>query len=288
MMSSPVVHSFYHKETGTWSYVVADPATRVSAIIDPVLDYDSKSGRTSTTSAQQLVDTALQNTYRVEWILETHAHADHISAAPFIKKNLGGRIAIGRGITDVQKTFKPVFNLDENFATDGSQFDHLFDNDEVFSIGELQARIVPTPGHTNDSVSYLIGDAIFVGDSLFMPDGGSARCDFPGGNAALLYQSIHRLFHLPDATRMFVCHDYSPGGREPRCETTVGEQKRSNIHAASSVGEKEFIAMRTARDATLSMPALIIPSVQVNIAAGVFPAAEDNGVVYLKVPVDRL
>ncbi len=288
MMSSPVVHSFYHKETGTWSYVVADPATRVSAIIDPVLDYDSKSGRTSTTSAQQLVDTALQNTYRVEWILETHAHADHISAAPFIKKNLGGRIAIGRGITDVQKTFKPVFNLDENFATDGSQFDHLFDNDEVFSIGELQARIVPTPGHTNDSVSYLIGDAIFVGDSLFMPDGGSARCDFPGGNAALLYQSIHRLFHLPDATRMFVCHDYSPGGREPRCETTVGEQKRSNIHAASSVGEKEFIAMRTARDATLTMPALIIPSVQVNIAAGVFPAAEDNGVVYLKVPVDRL
>ena len=276
-MSSPVVHSFYHKETGTWSYVVADPATRVSAIIDPVLDYDSKSGRTSTTSAQQLVDTALQNTYRVEWILETHAHADHISAAPFIKKNLGGRIAIGRGITDVQKTFKPVFNLDENFATDGSQFDHLFDNDEVFSIGELQARIVPTPGHTNDSVSYLIGDAIFVGDSLFMPDGGSARCDFPGGDAAVLYQSIHRLFDLPDATRMFVCHDYSPGGREPRCETTIGEQKRSNIHAASSITEKEFIAMRTARDATLAMPALIIPSVQVNIAAGVFPAAEDNG-----------
>jgi glyoxylase-like metal-dependent hydrolase (beta-lactamase superfamily II) len=288
MMSSPVVHSFYHKETGTWSYVVADPATRVSAIIDPVLDYDSKSGRTSTTSAQQLIDTALQNTYRIEWILETHAHADHISAAPFVKKNLGGRIAIGRGITDVQKTFKPVFNLDENFATDGSQFDHLFDNDEVFSIGELQARIVPTPGHTNDSVSYLIGDAIFVGDSLFMPDGGSARCDFPGGNAALLYQSIHRLFDLPDATRMFVCHDYSPGGREPRCETTVGEQKRNNIHAASSVTEKEFIAMRTARDATLAMPALIIPSVQVNIAAGVFPAAEDNGVTYLKVPVDRL
>lgn len=288
MMSSPVVHSFYHKETGTWSYVVADPATRVSAIIDPVLDYDSKSGRTSTTSAQQLIDTALQNTYRIEWILETHAHADHISAAPFIKKNLGGRIAIGKGITDVQKTFKPVFNLDENFATDGSQFDHLFDNDEVFSIGELQAHIVPTPGHTNDSVSYLIGDAIFVGDSLFMPDGGSARCDFPGGNAALLYQSIHRLFDLPDATRMFVCHDYSPGGREPRCETTVGEQKRNNIHAASSVTEKEFIAMRTARDATLSMPALIIPSVQVNIAAGVFPAAEDNGVIYLKVPVDRL
>lgn len=288
MMSSPVVHSFYHKETGTWSYVVTDPATRVSAIIDPVLDYDSKSGRTSTTSAQQLIDTALQNTYRIEWILETHAHADHISAAPFIKKNLGGRIAIGKGITDVQKTFKPVFNLDENFATDGSQFDHLFDNDEVFSIGELQAHIVPTPGHTNDSVSYLIGDAIFVGDSLFMPDGGSARCDFPGGNAALLYQSIHRLFDLPDATRMFVCHDYSPGGREPRCETTVGEQKRNNIHAASSVTEKEFIAMRTARDATLSMPALIIPSVQVNIAAGVFPAAEDNGVVYLKVPVDRL
>ena len=288
MMSSPAVHSFYHKETGTWSYVVADPATRVTAIIDPVLDYDSKSGRTSTTSAQQLIDTALQNTYRVEWILETHAHADHISAAPFVKKNLGGRIAIGRGITDVQKTFKPVFNLDENFATDGSQFDHLFDNDEVFSIGELQARVIATPGHTNDSVSYLIGDTVFVGDSLFMPDGGSARCDFPGGDAALLYQSIRRLFDLPDATRMFVCHDYSPGGREPRCETTVGEQMRSNIHAATSINEKEFIAMRTARDATLAMPALIIPSVQVNIAAGIFPATEDNGVVYLKVPIDTL
>jgi len=287
-MSAPVVHSFYHKETGTWSYVVADPTTRVAAIIDPVLDYDSKSGRTATNSVQLLIDTALENTYRVEWILETHAHADHISAAPFIKKNLGGRIAIGSGITQVQKTFKPIFNLDDDFSVDGSQFDHLFGNDEVFSIGELEARIIPTPGHTNDSVSYLIGNAIFVGDSLFMPDGGSARCDFPGGDAAVLYQSIHRLFDLPDATRMFVCHDYSPGGREPRCETTVGEQKRSNIHAASSVTEKEFIAMRTARDATLAMPALIIPSVQVNIAAGIFPAAEDNGVVYLKVPIDTL
>ncbi|MEO8002451.1 MAG: MBL fold metallo-hydrolase [Arenimonas sp.] len=287
-MSAPAVHSFYHKETGTWSYVVADPVTRVAAIIDPVLDYDSKSGRTDTSSAQQLINTAIENSYRIEWIVETHAHADHISAAPFIKKNLGGRIAIGKGITEVQKAFKPIFNLDASFAIDGSQFDHLFGSDEVFLIGELQARVIPTPGHTNDSVSYVIGDAVFVGDSLFMPDGGSARCDFPGGDAAVLYQSIQRLFDLPDATRMFVCHDYSPNGREPRCETTVGEQKRNNIHAASKVSENDFLAMRIARDATLSMPALIIPSVQVNIAAGIFPAAESNGVVYLKLPVNTL
>lgn len=287
-MSIPAIHSFYHSETGTWSYVVADPATRVAAIIDPVLDYDAKSGRTSTTSVQQLIDTTLENTYRLEWILETHAHADHLSAAPFIKKNLGGRVAIGRGITQVQKTFKPIFNLDEDFSTDGSQFDHLFGNDENFSIGELEARVIPTPGHTNDSVSYLIGDAIFVGDSLFMPDGGSARCDFPGGDAAVLYQSIQRLFGLPDETRMFVCHDYSPGGREPLCETTVGEQKRNNIHVGNAVSENDFIAMRKKRDATLGMPALIIPAVQVNIAAGAFPKAESNEVVYLKTPINLL
>jgi len=287
-MLIPLVHSFHHKETGTWSYIVSDPATRVAAIIDPVLDYDAKSGRTDTNSVQKLIDAALENSYRIEWILETHAHADHISAAPFVKKNLGGRIAIGKGIAHVQKTFKPIFNLDENFATDGSQFDHLFESDEVFSIGELLARVIPTPGHTNDSVSYLVGDAVFVGDSLFMPDGGSARCDFPGGNAAILYQSIHRLFDLPESTRMFVCHDYSPGGREPRCETTVSEQKRNNIHAASHVSENDFIAMRTARDATLSMPTLIIPSVQVNIAAGEFPSAACNGVVYLKIPINKL
>jgi len=287
-MQAPVIHSFYHKETGTWSYLVADPATRVAAIIDPVLDYDSKSAHTATTSAQQLVNTALENTYRVEWILETHAHADHISAAPFVRKNLGGRIAIGKGITEVQKTFKPIFNLDDGFAVDGSQFDHLFGSNEIFNIGNLEARVIATPGHTSDSVSYLIGDAVFVGDSLFMPDGGSARCDFPGGDAAVLYQSIHRLFDLSDATRMFVCHDYSPGGREPRCETTVGDQKRSNIHAADRVSEKDFIAMRTARDATLAMPALIFPSVQVNIAAGEFPEAEANRIVYLKIPVNTL
>lgn len=287
-MPAPAIHSFYHKETGTWSYVVADPATRVAAIIDPVLDYDAKSGRTSTTSVQRLIDMALKNTYRVEWILETHAHADHISAAPFIKKNLGGRIGIGRGITQVQKTFKPIFNLDDDFSVEGAQFDHLFDSDENFSIGELEAHVIPTPGHTNDSVSYLIGDAIFVGDSLFMPDGGSARCDFPGGDAAVLFQSIQRLFSLPDNTRMFVCHDYSPGGREPRCETTVGEQKKNNIHVGNAASENDFIAMRKARDATLGMPALIIPAVQVNIAAGEFPAPDNNGIVYLKTPINTL
>ncbi len=287
-MFSPVIHSFHHKETGTWSYVVADPATRMAVIIDPVLDYDAKSGRTSTTSADLLINTVMENTCQLAWILETHAHADHLSAAPHIRKNLGGRIAIGRGIVDVQKIFKPIFNLDADFATDGSQFDHLFENEELFSVGELDARVIGTPGHTNDSVSYLIGDAIFVGDSLFMPDGGSARCDFPGGSAAVLYQSIQRLFSLPDETRVFVCHDYSPGGREPRCETTIGEQKQKNIHASSMVTEQDFIAMRQARDATLGMPALIIPAVQVNIAAGKFPKAEDNGVIYLKTPINTL
>ncbi len=287
-MYAPVIHSFHHKETGTWSYVVADPATRVAVIIDPVLDYDAKSGRTSTSSADILINTVMENTYQLAWILETHAHADHLSAAPHIRKTLGGRIAIGRGIAEVQKIFKPIFNLDTDFVTDGSQFDHLFENEELFSVGELDARVIGTPGHTNDSVSYLIGDAIFVGDSLFMPDSGSARCDFPGGGAAVLYQSIQRLFSLPDETRVFVCHDYSPGGREPRCETTIGEQKQKNIHAACTISEQEFIAMRQARDATLGMPALIIPAVQVNIAAGEFPKAEDNGVIYLKTPINTL
>jgi glyoxylase-like metal-dependent hydrolase (beta-lactamase superfamily II) len=287
-MSIPRIHSFYHKETGTWSYIVADPTTRVAAIIDPVLDYDSKSGRTATTSVQQIVSTAIENTYRVEWVLETHAHADHISAAAFIKTTLGGKIAIGLGITQVQKTFKPIFNLDDDFAVDGSQFDHLFEDDEVFSVGEIDVRVIPTPGHTNDSVSYLIGDAVFVGDSLFLPDGGSARCDFPGGDAGVLYTSIQKLYDLPDDTRVFVCHDYSPGGREPRCETSIGEQKQKNIHLASAVTEQEFVAMRKARDTTLGMPALIIPSIQVNIAAGIFPNAEANGVVYLKTPINVL
>lgn len=287
-MSAPTIHSFYHKETGTWSYLVADPDTRIAVIIDPVLDYDAKSGRTSTPSAHALISKAMEHSYQLTWILETHAHADHISAAPYIKKNLGGRIAIGRGITQVQKVFKPIFNLGEQFATDGSQFDYLFESDEAFSVGNIAARVMPTPGHTNDSVSYLIGDAIFVGDSLFMPDGGSARCDFPGGSAAVLYQSIQGLFQLPDATRVFVCHDYSPGGREPRCETTIGEQKQKNIHVASTVSEQDFIAMRRARDATLGMPALIIPSVQVNIAAGAFPEADNNGVIYLRTPINTL
>lgn len=288
-MSVPLIHCFYHKETGTWSYVVADPATRIAVVIDPVLDYDAKSGHTNTASAQQLIDTVHENTYRLEWILETHAHADHLSAAPFIKKNLGGRIAIGRGITKVQEIFKPIFNLDDNFSTDGSQFDHLFDDDEIFFIGEIPARVIPTPGHTNDSVSYLIGDALFVGDSLFMPDGGSARCDFPGGDAAVLYQSIQRLFSLPDTTRMFVCHDYSPGGREPRCETSVAEQKKGNIHVGNGISEDAFTDMRNKRDTTLGKPALIIPSVQVNIAAGEFPAANNNnGIIYLKIPLNTL
>jgi len=287
-MSQPNVRPFLHEETGTWTYVVADPAAGVCAIIDPVLDYDPKSGRTSDVSARAIIDEVRGRGLRVEWILETHAHADHLSAAPLLKQQLGGRIAIGAGIRQVQATFKPIFNLEPEFATDGSQFDHLFADDETFAIGSLTGRVIATPGHTNDSVSYLVGDALFTGDSLFMPDGGTARCDFPGGDAATLYRSIKRVYELPDDTRVFICHDYGPGGRPIACETTIGEQKRSNIHVREGVAEEEFVSRREARDATLPMPVLILPSVQVNIRAGEMPPPENNGTRYFKIPVDTL
>ncbi len=285
----PIVHPHRHAGTGTWSYVVADPQTRDAALIDPVLDYDAASGRTSTASAQALLGDVDANGYRVRWLLETHAHADHLSAAHWLKQRFPqARLAIGEGIRTVQRTFAPIFNLGADFATDGSQFDHLFAADERFALGAIEARVIPVPGHTSDSSAYLIGDALFTGDSLFMPDGGTARCDFPGGSAATLYRSIRRLFELPDDTRVFVCHDYGPGGREPACETSIGEQKRANIHVREGVGEAEFVQKREERDATLAMPALIIPSVQTNIRAGELPPAEDNGVRYLKVPLDKL
>lgn len=285
----PIVHPHRHAGTGTWSYVVADPQTREAALIDPVLDYDAASGRTSTVSAEALLADVDANGYRVRWLLETHAHADHLSAAHWLKQRFPeATLAIGDGIRTVQKTFAPIFNLGAEFAADGSQFDHLFAADEDFAVGAIQARVIPVPGHTSDSSAYLIGDALFTGDSLFMPDGGTARCDFPGGSAATLYRSIKRLFELPDDTRVFVCHDYGPGGREPACETTIGEQKRANIHVRDGIGEEEFVAKREARDATLAMPALIIPSVQTNIRAGALPPAEDNGVRYFKVPLDKL
>lgn len=286
---SPIVHPHHHAGTGTWSYVVADPVSRDAALIDPVLDYEAASGRTSTASAEILLRDVREHGYRVRWLLETHAHADHLSAAHWLKQAFpDAELAIGEGIRIVQRTFRPIFNLGDHFPVDGSQFDRLFAADEVFAIGGLQARVIPVPGHTSDSNAYLIGDALFTGDSLFMPDAGSARCDFPGGGAATLFRSIQRLFELPETTRVFVCHDYGPGGRAVACETTIGEQKRANIHVGNGATEAEFVALREARDATLPMPALIIPAVQTNIRAGALPPAEDNGVRYLKVPLDKL
>lgn len=284
----PVVAPLFHEGSCTWTYVVHDPSSKSAAIIDPVLDFDPASGRTGTRSAEAVLATVHSQGLSVAWILETHAHADHLSAGHWLKSRFpDARLGIGAGIRSVQKTFRTVFNLGDRFPVDGSQFDHLFADDEPFAVGGIGARVIPTPGHTNDSVSYLIGDALFVGDSLFMPDGGTARCDFPGGSAAVLYGSIQRLYSLPDTTRVFVCHDYAPGGREYRCESTIGAQKTGNIHVRSGIDETTFVRLREARDATLQVPALLYPSVQVNIRAGALPPAEDNGVRYLKVPIDR-
>lgn len=284
------VAPFFHADSNTWSYVVHAPGGRQAAVIDPVLDFDAKSARTSTVSPQRIVDAVRERGLDVRWLLETHAHADHLSAAHWLKSKHWpeATLAIGSGIRDVQKAFRPIFNLGEHVPIDGSQFDRLFDDGDAFAVGELGASVIAAPGHTSDSNAYLVGDALFTGDSLFMPDGGTARCDFPGGDAATLYRSIRRLFALPDQTRVFVCHDYGPGGREVACETTIGEQKRANIHVREGIGEAEFVAMREARDATLAMPALILPAVQVNIRAGALPEAEANGVRYLKLPIDRI
>ena len=289
--AAPVVHPFHHAGTGTWSYVVADAASGEAAVVDPVLDFDMASGRTGTASAQALADCVRTHGYAVHWLLETHAHADHLSAAQWLKATFWPQVpvAIGEGIRSVQARFREVFDLGPGFAVDGSQFDHLFAAGESFALGGLACRAIPVPGHTSDSNAYLVGDALFSGDSLFMPDGGTARCDFPGGSAATLYRSIRRLFdELPDDTRVFICHDYGPGGREPACETTIGAQKRDNIHVRDGIDEAGFVATREARDATLAMPALIIPSVQVNIRAGALPAPRGNGIRYLDFPLDTL
>lgn len=282
-MTRPVVQPFLHGQSSTWTYVVHDG--RAAAIIDPALDFDGHSGQAGTASAEAVAAFVEAAGLKVEWILETHAHADHLSAAPFLRQRLGGRVAIGEGIRKVQAVFKDLLNLEPGFATDGRQFDHLFRDGEEFAVGSLAARVIPTPGHTNDSVTYLIGDAAFVGDSLFMPDGGTARCDFPGGDAAVLYASIQRLYSLPADTRVFVCHDYGPGGREHRCETTIAAEKAGNIHVRDGVSEQEFVALRTKRDATLAVPELLYPSVQVNVRAGQLPPPESNGRRYLKLPV---
>lgn len=284
---NPIVHTFFHTQSCTWTYLVCDPSSNAALVIDPVLDFDSKSGRTATDSAQQVLDAAQTEGAQIRWILETHAHADHLSGGHWLKKQLpGARLAIGTGIQQVQKAFRKIFNLGEHFPVDGSQFDHLFVDGETFDVGALNVRVLATPGHTNDSVSYLIGDALFVGDTLFMPDGGTARCDFPGGDAAVLYRSIHRLFALEDTTRVFVCHDYAPGGRAYACETSIAAQKSGNIHVRDGVDEASYVALRRTRDATLDMPALLLPAVQVNIRAGALPDPEGNGVRYLKLPLN--
>jgi len=285
----PLVQPFLDEDTETWSYVIYDREGGSAAVIDAVLDFDQASGRTSTGGAEKIVAFVRDKQLTVEWVLETHAHADHLSAAPFIREQLGGKIAIGDHIRQVQGIFRDVFNLEKEFLVDGSQFDHLFHDGDTFSIGDLEGRVIYVPGHTPADMAWLIGDALFVGDTLFLPDVGSARCDFPGGDARNLYQSVQKLLSLPEETRMFMCHDYPPkGAREHQCETTVGAQKRDNIHLHEGVTEDEFVKMRSERDATLGMPRLILPSIQVNIRAGQMPPAEDNGTVYLKVPVNKL
>ena len=283
------VEAFFDPATFTYSYVVSDPVTRQCAVIDSVLDYDPASGRTSHATAQRLVDYVRAQGLTVQWLLETHVHADHLSAAPYLKQQLGGRLAIGDRITVVQDTFGKLFNAGSDFATDGRQFDHLFHDGDTFQVGNVQGRAIHTPGHTPACMTYVIGDAAFVGDTLFMPDYGTARCDFPGGDARTLYQSIQKLFTLPGETRVFMCHDYkAPGREEFLYETTIAAEREHNVHVRAGITEEEFVAMRTARDATLGMPTLILPSVQINMRGGELPTPEGNGTRYLKIPLDVL
>lgn len=288
MSARTTVQAFFDSPTGTVTYVVADTSTRHAAIIDPVLDYDFKAGRTSTTSADRVLAHVAEHRLYIDWILETHAHADHLSAARYLKDHVGGRIAIGENIRVVQSTFKTVFNLERAFLPDGSQFDHLFKDGETFSIGGVEATALLVPGHTPADMAYRVDDAVFVGDTLFMPDVGTARADFPGGDVRALYRSIRTLLALPAKTRMYVCHDYPPASRAPLWQTTVGEQRARNIHVHDGVSEEAFVTMRTARDAALDMPTLILPSIQVNVRAGDMPPPEDNGIRYLKIPVNTL
>ena len=280
--------AFFDPKTWTITYVVWDPSTLRAAIIDPVLDYDFKSGHTGSTSADQVLAYAADHALVVDWILETHAHADHLSGARYLQQRVGGRIAIGENIRAVQATFKKLYNLERSFLPDGSQFDHLFKDGETFRIGEIEAKAMLVPGHTPADMAYLIDGAVFVGDTLFMPDVGSARADFPGGDARQLYRSMRQLLSLPPETTMYVCHDYPPAAREPRWQTTVTEQRAHNIHVHDGISEDEFVAMRLARDATLEVPTLILPSIQVNVRAGQLPPPDENGVSYLRIPLNTL
>ncbi|HZG18840.1 MAG TPA: MBL fold metallo-hydrolase [Herbaspirillum sp.] len=286
------IEGHFDPATSTVSYIVLDRASGQCALLDSVLDYDPKSGRTDTASADLLIRRVAELGATVQWILETHAHADHLSAAPYLKRKLGGRIAIGEHIRQVQDVFGKLFNAGSEFAHDGSQFDHLFTDGERFRIGQLQARVMHTPGHTPACITYVVEEgeqtAAFVGDTLFMPDYGTARCDFPGGNARVLFHSIKQVLSLPPSTRIYLCHDYQPNGRALQFETTVAEERARNIHVRDGISEDEFVAMRSARDATLAMPVLLLPSVQVNMRAGQLPPPEANGLRYLKIPLDAV
>jgi glyoxylase-like metal-dependent hydrolase (beta-lactamase superfamily II) len=284
--NKPHVAAFFEKDSNTFSYVVKDPKSNNCAIIDSVLNFDYASGGTSNSSADEIIAYVQEHNLQVEWIIETHVHADHISAAPYLKSKLGGKIGIGEQITIVQETFGKVFNEGTEFELDGSQFDHLFHDGEQYQVGELECKAIHTPGHTPACFTHVLGDAVFVGDTLFMPDAGTARADFPGGDAGVLYDSIQKILTLPEEYRVFMCHDYCPNGRELEYETTIASQKRHNIHVKKDIEKSSFVEMRESRDKTLSMPRLILPSLQVNMRAGEFPKAEDNGLVYLKVPVN--
>jgi glyoxylase-like metal-dependent hydrolase (beta-lactamase superfamily II) len=282
------IKSFFDPGTGTVSHIVYDQQGGHAAVIDPVLDYDAKSGRTSTVAADKLVHFIGEQQLTLAWILETHAHADHLSSAKYLQQTLGGKIAIGAHIGEVQSVFKNLFNVEPGFAVDGSQFDVLFEADAIFHIGRLQAKALFVPGHTPADMAYQIEDAVFIGDTLFMPDTGTARCDFPGGDARQLYRSIQKILTLPPDTRLFLCHDYPPVDRPPQSETNVAAQRANNIHVHDGISEEQFVQMRKSRDATLALPLLILPAVQVNMRAGAFPPAETNGISYLKIPLNHL
>ena len=289
MSMTALIEAFLDPASSTYSYVVYEADGGQCAIVDPVLDYDGAAGRTCTAQADRIIAFVRAHDLQVQWLLETHAHADHLSAAPYLRRELGGKIAIGESISKVQNVFKALFNLEPEFCVDGSQFDHLFAPNESFTIGNLKATALHVPGHTPADMAYLIdGEQILVGDTLFMPDVGTARCDFPGGNAHQLFNSIHKLLAFPASVKLYVCHDYPPEGRDAHCQTTVGEQRKSNIHVHDGIDEAAFVEMRTKRDAGLGMPTLLLPAIQVNVRAGNFPAAEDNGVVYLKIPINKL
>lgn len=288
MTTSPVVKAFFDTDSNTISYVVSDPATAKAAIIDSVLDFDYASGTISYDHADDIIAYIKAEALETEWLIETHVHADHLSAAPYLQGKLGGKIGISEKITEIQTIFGKVFNAGTQFERDGSQFDRLFSDGDDYTIGTLHARVIATPGHTPACMAHIIGDAIFVGDTMFMPDGGTARADFPGGDARTLYQSIKKLLALPPETRMFICHDYGPNGRDIKWQTSVAQQRQNNIHVRDGISEDDFVEMREKRDATLNMPRLIMPSIQVNMRAGYFPEAENNGETYIKVPIQGL